>query len=325
MRKIIAKRLYINKIVLCLIGLFAIGFYLHSPSLAVGDEVTMYVMNSSTAKKRIQNGKFSVVYRGFGSTRPERLEQDELLGFKFLIGTDCDSHGVRSLQNKYKKSGLSSSQAQKKARKEHTRLLIKYFNKHKKVKNLYENYKNKSQTLKASGEINPESHFIYTTPHLGIARLYGPVVMVIEEMRPRGMDLNGIAKDSNYYSLAQILKNVSNLSFKCIVSDYVADRDEYVIPSFLPSRDIKSLIIYKPNKISKKGIIIPRVKRIYKKHYKNGRMIIDVLDHKDRLINRLSAHPTKSVITPKNSKSATSLPTSIQAEWTNYVKSLRKR
>jgi hypothetical protein len=87
----------------------------------------------------------------------------------------------------------------------HARTLIDIFDTIESSKELYLNEKNKDKNTKDKNLLIAESHFIFTSPNIGVARFYGPIVMVIEEKgSPRGMDLNSIAKDSKYYSAARL-------------------------------------------------------------------------------------------------------------------------
>ncbi|NCB38014.1 MAG: hypothetical protein EOM80_04520 [Erysipelotrichia bacterium] len=291
------------------------------------ESVTMYTMNSPMAIKRISNGHFSLLYRGFGSRKADKIERDELLGFHFLIDTDCLSHGMRALITENQKNGMQADEALRAARRQHVTVLRDIFKRIESTRLLFENCANKSQMTSQSGIINPESHFIFTSPRIGVARFYGPIVMVIEEKTPRGMDLNGIARESKYYSVGRFLRNLSDFSFKQILADYVADRDEYVIPSFLSPQDVSGLIVHAPSPVvigNRIAIPPPAIRRVYRKYNRLGAMTIDVLDGKDRLIARLSASPSAAVIEASEVLSHEVLPSYIQLAWDKYVKTLRR-
>lgn len=297
------------------------------PQVEEFETPTMYAMNSATAMARIKKGFFDQVYRGFGTRKAERIARDELLGFHFLIDTDCQSHGLRALIQKNEKSGKSAESALNEARKEHVQVLKKTFAKIDSLKNLYENYNGKGEILEKTGLADPESHFVFTSPNLSVAKFYGPIVMVIEEARPRGMDLNSIARDSKYYTIARFLKNLGDLQFRSILSDYVADRDEYVLPSYLTPTDVKGLIVYDPSPIVIANRLVippPAVRRVYRKQFEKGAMAIDVYDRKDRLIARLSASPSAAVIDPSIERSSEKLPDEIVTAWNTYVEKRRR-
>jgi len=288
---------------------------------------TMYVMNSTTAMARIKKGFFDQVYRGFGARKADRIGRDELLGFHFLIDTDCRSPGLRAVIQKHEKAGMSAEAALNTARKDHVQILKQTFSKIESLKNLYENYNGKGEILEKTGLVDPESHFIFTSPNLAVAKFYGPIVMVIEETRPRGMDLNSIARDSKYYSIARFLKNLSDLQFRSILSDYVADRDEYVLPSYLTPTDVKGLIVHDPSPIVIANRLVippPAVRRVYRKQFEKGAMAIDVYDGKDRLIARLCASPSAAAIDASVERSPEKLPDDIAAAWKSYVEKLRR-
>jgi hypothetical protein len=153
-------------------------------------------------------------------------------------------------------------------------------------------------------------------------------VLVIEEARPRGMDLNSIARDSKYYTVARFLKNLAEFQFRSILSDYVADRDEYVLPSYLSPNDVKGLIVYDPSPIVIANRLVippPPVRRVYRKQFEKGAMAIDVYDAKDRLIARLCASPSAATIDESIERSPEKLPDEIQAAWNAYAEKLRRR
>ncbi|HEY9068948.1 MAG TPA: hypothetical protein VIV61_01755 [Candidatus Ozemobacteraceae bacterium] len=289
---------------------------------------TMYAMNSKTAMERIRKGFFDQVYRGFGTRKADRIGRDELLGFHFLIDTDCQSHGLRSLIKKHEMAGRPPAEALDLARREHLQVLRQTFAKLESLKNLFENYKGKAEMLEKTGMPDPESHFIFTSPNLSVAKFYGPIVLVIEEARPRGMDLNSIARDSKYYTVARFLKNLAEFQFRSILSDYVADRDEYVLPSYLSPNDVKGLIVYDPSPIVIANRLVippPPVRRVYRKQFEKGAMAIDVYDAKDRLIARLCASPSAATIDESIERSPEKLPDEIQAAWNAYAEKLRRR
>lgn len=295
---------------------------------AGAEEVSMFSMNSPTASKRIEKGYFSLVYRGFGSRQADKIERDELLGFHFLIDTDCLSHGVRSLITENQKAGISAPEALKKAKAQHVKVLQGIFDRVESTRHLYENCNNKSKLAQSAGVSNPESHFIFTSPRLGVARMYGPIVMVIEETRPRGMDLNAIARDAKYYTVSRFLKNISDLGFKLILADYVADRDEYVLPSYLSPRDVTGMIVHSPSPVVIGGRLAvppPAIRRVYRKYNRLGAMVIDVRDGKDRLIARLCASPSAAVIDPSETMSPEKLPSSVLAAWDSFVSARRHK
>lgn len=291
------------------------------------DTISMFTMNSATALQRIRSGYFSVLYRGFGSRRSGEIERDELLGFRFLLDTTHQSRGLRNLVEAGEKAGMSSEAALKNAKKQQTVLLQKIFNTVASMKDLYENRPGKFEASKA-GVPDPETHFIFASPRIGVARMYGPIVMVIEETRPRGLDLNGIARDARYYSLARFLKNIGDRDFRMILADYVADRDEYVIPSYIEPIDVTGLIIHGTSPIVIGGRLAvppPPVVRVYRKYRRKGAMTIDVLDGRDRLIARLCAAPSAAEIGSDEPRSTEKLPLSIKNAWSDYLKTIRSR
>lgn len=291
------------------------------------DTISMFTMNSATALKRIRSGFFSVIYRGFGSRKAGEIERDELLGFRFMLDMTHQSRGLRNIVAAKEKASLSSEEAVKAAKKQQSVLLQKIFTTFASTKDLYENRPGKFEASKA-GAPDPETHFIFATPRIGVARMYGPIVMVIEETRPRGMDLNAIARDARYYSLARFLKNIGDRDFRMILADYVADRDEYVIPSYIEPMDVSGLIVYGTSPIVIGGRLAvppPPIVRVYRKYYRKGALTIDVFDGRDRLVSRLCAAPSAAEIDPKESRSSTKLPAFIEEAWNNYLKTVRSK
>jgi len=285
-------------------------------------------MNSTTALRRIRNGNFSILYRGFGSRKPGEIDRDELLGFHFLLDTAHQSRGLRTLIEANEKAGMSSKEAFKRGRAQQTKILQKIFSTVNSTKELYENRRGKSFEAVKSGLPDPEIHFLFCSPRIGVARMYGPIVLVIQETRPRGMDLNGIARDARYYSLARFLKNIGDLDFRMIMADYVADRDEYVIPSYITPIDISGLIVHSTSPVvigNRLAVPPPAVRRVYRKYRHNGGMRIDVLDNKDRLIARLSAAPSLTTIEANVTRSPMKLPKYIQKAWDDYIKTVRRK
>ncbi len=279
---------------------------------------TLAVMNSPKAKERIGKGMFQTVFRGMGKRTPEQIAVNELLCFHFLFDTECQCGTLRTLVNKFLKEGLAPAEALLKAKVAHLEVLKKEITKMESLKDLYENYPHKS--------VETEDCFLFTTPHLAIARTYGPVVMVIEENNPRGLDLNGIAKDSKYYSFGRALQNLAALRWKSIVADYIADRDEYVIPAFIPNEDITGIIVYEPSNVivmKNLPLVQPGIQRVYRKHFERGIMVIDVLDSQDRLIERLCASPNAPPPDGSVKRSSEKLPPAIRAAWKDYVRQRR--
>ena len=288
--------------------------------------ISMFTMNTATAVDRIRNGVFSVVYRGFGSRKPAEIDRDELLGFRFLLDTTHQSRGLRNIVEEKMRAGMNSEEAFFAARADHTKILQQIFKTFASTKDLYENRPGKFAASKA-GLPDPETHFLFTSPRIGVARMYGPIILVIQETRPRGMDLNGIARDASYYSLARFLKNVGNRDFRMILADYVADRDEYVIPSYITPVDVSGLIVHAPAPIVIGGRLAvppPPVRRVYRKYRRQGAMTIDVLDGKDRLIARLSASPSAATIAPDEVRSPSKLPDFVETAWNSYLKTVRR-
>ncbi len=291
------------------------------------ETISMFTMNSASALKRIRSGFFSVMYRGFGSRKAGEIERDELLGFRFLLDMTHQSRGLRDLVKAKEKAGLSPEEAVKAAKKQQSALLQKIFTTFASAKDLYENRPGKFEASK-TGAPDPETHFIFASPRIGVARMYGPIVIVIEETRPRGMDLNAIARDARYYSLARFLKNIGDRDFKIILADYVADRDEYVIPSYIEPMDISGLIVYGTSPIVIGGRLAvppPPVVRVYRKYFRKGALTIDVFDGRNRLIARLCAAPSAAEIGPEESRSAAKLPVFIEKAWNNYLKTVRSK
>lgn len=292
------------------------------------ETISMFTMNSVNALKRIRNGNFSVLYRGFGSRKAGEIDHDELLGFRFLLDTPHQSRALRTLIEENEKAGMSSDEAFNKARSQQTKILQKIFNTIDSTKELYENRRGKSFEAAKVGVPDPETHFIFCSPRIGVARMYGPIVIVIQETRPRGMDLNGIARAARYYSLGRFLKNVGDLDFRMIMADYVADRDEYVIPSYILPVDISGLIVHSTSPVvigNRLAVPPPAVRRVYRKYQHKGAMVIDVLDNKDRLIARLSTVPAFTTVEADVTRSPMPLPDNIQKVWNDYVKTVRSK
>ncbi len=287
--------------------------------------ITMFTMNSTTALSRIRNGEFNVLYRGFGSRKKGEVDKDELLGFRFILDLVHQSRGLRQLVEANQKAGMPADDAYEKAKVQHTGILRELFNKIDSTKELYENRPGKFDAAKA-GCPDAETHFIFTSPRIGVARMYGPIVMVIQETRHRGMDLNGIARDARYYSLARFLKNISNHDFRMILADYFADRDEYVIPSYVNPVDISGMIVHTTSPVvigNRVAVPPPAVRRVYRKYNRLGAMTIDILDGKDRLIARLSASPSAAAVDEDEIRSPEKLPAFIQEAWNAYLKTVR--
>lgn len=206
----------------------------------------------------ISDGYFSVLYRGFGSRKADKIDKEELLGFHFLTDTICNSHGMRQLISKLRKEGNNESEAFKKAKNLHARTLIDIFD-----------------TIESSKE-----------------------------------------------------QNISKLGFKQIIADYIGDKDEYVIPSYITPRDVSGLIVHAPSPVVIGGKIAfppPAIKRIYRKYTYNGATVIDVVDKNDALIARLSASPSASVVSPTTKRSNEKLPDCIQKAWNDYIARLRRK
>ncbi|MFZ2955846.1 MAG: hypothetical protein WA705_02980 [Candidatus Ozemobacteraceae bacterium] len=310
-----------------IVSLFFLVATFFLPAIAVRGEVsgagfeppTLYVMNSPLAKSRIEKGFFNPVFRGFGQRTALRIAQNELIGFHFLFDTDCLSTTLLAMWRKNQEQGMSAEQALRKAKEDHLACLKQEFARMASLANLYENYPGK--------DVEPEYHFLFSTPYLPLARSYGSVIMVIEELQPRGLDLNGIGQDSKYYSIARALKNLAKIHLKTILSDYVADRDEYVIPSFITPDDVTGLIVYEPSPVvilKKIPLIPPKVRRVYRKHQIQGTMVIDVFDGQDRLIERLSSTPWAFPPDPSIKKSTEKLPEAISVAWKSYVAKRRR-
>lgn len=291
------------------------------------DAISMFTMNSATALRRIKNGMFDIMYRGFGSRKAGDIDKDELLGFRFMLDTVHQSRGLRNLVEKYEQAGLKPEQAFDKARLEQAKILKTIFKTAESTNELYENRRGKSFEAIKAGVPDPETHFLFCSPRIGVARMYGPIVLVIQETRARGLDLNGIARDARYYTLARFLKNIGDLDFRLILADYVADRDEYVIPSYIRPMDISGLIVHSNSPVvigNRVAIPPPAIRRVYRRHNRKGAMVIDVFDGKDRLIARLTAAPSAADIENNTPRSPEKLPDYIQNAWNDYVKTLRR-
>ena len=292
------------------------------------EAISMFTMNSAKALQRIRNGNFSIMYRGFGSRKAGEIDRDELLGFRFMLDTVHQSRGLRNLIAENEKAGMPSEEAFKKAKGQHSKVLQKIFKTVDSAKELYVNARGKSFEAAKAGIPDPETHFLFCSPRIGVARMYGPIVMVIQETRPRGMDLNGIARDARYYSLARFLKNVGDLDFRMILADYVADRDEYVIPSYILPMDVSGMIVHSTSPVvigNRVAVPPPAIRRVYRKYQLKGAMVIDVLDNKDRLIERLTAVPSVAEMKIDIPRSPMPLPDYIKKAWNNYVKSVRSK
>lgn len=280
---------------------------------------TMLAMNSPFARSRIEKGFFSPVYRGFGQRTAAAIAVNEVLGFRFLLDADCQSLALRELVQANVASGCAPAEALRRARVAHVGMLQREFRDMAALANLYENHPRKDEA--------PERHFLFTTPHRLIACSYGPVVLTIEETRPRGLDLNGCARDARYYTVARVLQNLANLRWHSIVADYVADRDEYVIPSYIPACDITGMIVHEPSPVviaKKLAVPPPRIMRIYRRRFVAGAAVIDVLDGRERLIARLSAVPSRSTPEPGELRSDQSLPPGVAAAWAGYLATRRR-
>lgn len=327
---LIRRELYIVRTYVVAIMITAFLTFLGGPLSAASydsETISMYTMNSASALKRINSGSFSVIYRGFGSRKPGEIERDELLGFRFMLDITHQSRGLRNLVATNEKTGLSPAEALKTAKKQQTVLLQKIFTTFAANKDLYENRPGKFEASK-TGAPDPETHFIFASPRIGVARMYGPIVMVIEETRPRGMDLNTIARDARYYSLSRFLKNVGDRDFRLILADYVADRDEYVIPSYIEPIDVSGMIVYGTSPIVIGGRLAvppPPIQRVYRKYYRKGALTIDVFDGRDKLITRLCGAPSAAEIGAKEVRSPAKLPTFIDKAWNDYLKTIRSK
>jgi hypothetical protein len=290
--------------------------------------ISMFTMNSATALRRIKNGHFSIMYRGFGSRKAGEIDRDELLGFRFMLDLTHQSRGLRTLIEKHEKASMSPEQAFEKARLEQTKILQRIFTSVDSTNELYENRRGKSFEAVKAGFPDPETHFLFCSARIGVARMYGPIVMVIQETRPRGMDLNGIARDARYYNLSRFLKNIGDLDFRMILADYVADRDEYVIPSYIRPMDVSGMIVHNTSPVvigNRVAIPPPAVRRVYRKYRRMGAMTIDVLDGKDQLIARLTPALSAAGIEADTPRSPESLPDYIQKTWDSYIKTLRSK
>jgi hypothetical protein len=315
-------------LVICLLVIFFTPVNGWSAQSYDANTISMFTMNSATALRRIRNGHFSIMYRGFGSRKAGEIDRDELLGFRFMLDLTHQSRGLRTLIEKNETAGMSPDQAFEKARLEQSKVLQQIFSTLDSTSELYENRRGKSFEAVKAGVPDPETHFLFCSPRIGVARMYGPIVMVIQETRPRGMDLNGIARDARYYSLSRFLKNIGDLDFRMILADYVADRDEYVIPSYIRPMDVSGLIVHSNSPVvigNRVAIPPPAIRRVYRKHRRKGAMVIDVVDGKDRLIARLTAAPSAADIEAGTPRSPEKLPDYIQKAWDSYVKTLRRK
>lgn len=300
------------------IGLAGWALLVLAPAVA-DDLPTMFVMNSPTAKARIDKGFFRPVFRGMGLRTPLEIAKNELLGFRFMLDTEPLSFKVLEMVKANQARGMTPEAALNRAKKEHLEVLKHEFDTMASTAKLYENQPGKDCTAEGS--------FLFTTPHLALAACYGPVVLVIEEARPRGLDLNGVAKDARYYSIGRFLRNLADLRFKTIVADFLLDRNEYVIPSRIPSDDITGMVVYGPSKVvvnRRLPLVPPKAVRVYQKRRIDGGIVIDVFDDQNRLIERLSPTPWSTPVEPTQVRSPERLPAPIAEAWKNYVAKRRR-
>lgn len=286
--------------------------------------ISLCKMNTPTGLARIRNGYFRTVFRGFGSFTDGLVPENELQGFRYLTQTDCLSRGLTELIQK--KTVLEDSQIDRleKAKVEHAEFLLKNFCGLDTLKNFYENRPGKWKALASSGLFDSEPHFIFSSPHLAVAKLYGPVVMIIQESSPRGIDLNSMAYDQDYYSSSRLLRNIIRQEWGILLADHLEDLGEYVIPSFTTPEDVRGILVYNPSpiKIGSHLLMNPEAPllRVYRKYHRKGSMVIDIFDGKFSLIARLSANPRAAVIEKQERRSLSPMPGVVALAWETILK-----
>ena len=158
--------------------------------------------------------------------------------------------------------------------------------------------------------------FIYTSPHKWLARVYGNVIFEIREHVPRGVDI--AAHNLHEYGIDR-KHGVADFSLTKLFVRKVMDKDEYLIPSHVPSRDIQAFEVYDGmslnfNTASGAGNLARHLRRRYERSRFASASCVDLFDEEGRLIARLSSN--RMVYVPQGDFQAShqALPRHILAE-----------
>ncbi|MBF0502291.1 MAG: hypothetical protein HQM09_19275 [Candidatus Riflebacteria bacterium] len=305
--------------------------------LISSDCISLYDLNAPTGKQRIDSGFFNEVYRGTGSFDAAGHAAAEVQAFKNLLGDDVMSFNLRKLYGACLASFQDPSRAYREARIRHAGMIGQQFetdeSQHRPsiFRDLFANEGGNN-----ADDYNHEADYIYATHRADIAGCYGPIVLTIREKIHRGLDLNQIADTFKYYSKVRLLKNAISLRWKTMLGDYVLDRDEYLLPSYLSSSDIvgfvarspKAMVINRHVTAADKDFSIalkaPPVIRSYVKQMVGGYLVRDVFDVKNALINRFSESPENTPLDEKVQRSADTIPEPIQIAWNDYLRRINR-
>ncbi len=315
-------------------------------TIVAEDRVSLYDLNAPEGKKRIDSGFFSEVYRGTGAFEPSAHAAAELQAFRHLLGEDEMSFNLRQLYKAAVPVMGDLGKAYKAAKREHARIISSHFTADDGADStagqaagragiFRDLFANEGQRA-AGDSYNHEADYVYATRRADVAGCYGPVVLKIREKAARGLDLNKIADSYKYYGTARFLKNAIRLRWKTMLGDYILDKDEYLLPSFVPASEITGFLARSPKARVVKSHIdaadkdfsialkAPPVLRRYEKSMIRGYIVIDVFDGEDGLIARLSESPDDTPGPANVKKSSQTLPDSVSAAWNEHMRNLRK-
>ena len=305
------------------------------PLVFRGDQVSLFDLNTAEGKKRIQSGAFSELHRGSGAFNPAAHAEAELQAFRNLLGEDILSYNLRQLYASLA-AGEDPAAAYRMAKQAHAKIIAGHFEDGNAAqrKAIFQDLFANEGRRASTDNYNHEADFIFATKRADIAGCYGPVVVVIRERQPRGLDLNRIAAASKYYNAGRFFKNAIRLRWKTMVGDYILDDDEYLLPSYVSAAEVSGIVVRSPkakvisshvaaaDKDFSIALKAPPILRRYEKKMAGGFLTIDVFDGKNQLIAHLSesqdAEPPAGM-----QKSPETLPAPIQTAWNAYLQKVR--
>lgn len=169
-----------------------------------------------------------------------------------------------------------------------------------------EDFSERYLAYEGPGDREDPDFFVYTSPHKWLARVYGNVIFEIREHKPRGVDL---AAHNLYEHGAARERALADFSPKKLLVRKVMDKDEYLIPSHIPHKDIQAFEVYDGLSLNFKttsgaGNLARHLRRRYQRSRFAASSCIDVFDDCGRLIARLSrnqmAYVPKGDFEPSN-------------------------
>jgi hypothetical protein len=245
--------------------------------------------NSPGGSDRIAAGRFDLLFRGAGRYGGE-TRQIERWAIQTLL-EDSGQFIAASLVWKYlsreKKRGYRGKEAYRRAltaagMKE---LIAWEFRSGHAGKIL-------GNTSHISNKVVANNHFVFATAAYGSAALYGPVIFAIRPEIRRGLDVASYLREKADFFRG--LTTADRLSLKTIWVNLFCDRDEYLLASHIPNREIVGCDVRLdsarlPSVLSftlrRPGPLIRR----YLKRCSNNRLWLDVLDGSGARIGRLTA------------------------------------